>query len=298
MLRRALAAAADRFLRGQFLEAPGLPPFDFSSPPGEPALAAADSVSWRVFGNPVALVPGGIAAVLLELAEPRVASGVWNHTTFRADPLGRMRRTGLAAMITVYGARSSAERMIAGVRRMHERVRGFTPKGLPYRADDPELLLWVHATALYGFLTAYRVLVAPLAGVECDQFVAEGREAARLYGVENPPASMADIRAIFNTFKPRLEPSAILGEFLAVIRRLPLLPPPLRPFNDLLLRASVALLPPDLRQAAGLSRYGSAPLALFLLRRAARLVESLPLPSSPRAQARQRLCPRPERVAP
>ena len=67
----------------------------------------------------------------------------------------RLRRTGLAAMITVYGARSEAERMIAGVRRMHDRVAGTTPDGVAYAANEQELLDWVQATASYGFVEAY-----------------------------------------------------------------------------------------------------------------------------------------------
>src|SRR6185295_17681676 len=120
-------------------------PFDFTTPVGEPALAPSDGVAWQVMKNPVALFVGGVTAVILELAEPRVRSGVWDHTTFRTDPLSRMERTGLAAMVTVYGARSTADRMIAGVRRLHERVSGVTPAGVSYRASDPELLDWVHA---------------------------------------------------------------------------------------------------------------------------------------------------------
>ena len=73
----------------------------------------------------------GIAAVILELAEPAVRTGVWKHSTFRQDPLGRLQRTGLAAMVTVYGARSIAERMIQGVVRMHAGVTGETPAGEP-----------------------------------------------------------------------------------------------------------------------------------------------------------------------
>ena len=75
-----------------------LPPVDFSAPRGEPALAAPDSVSWQVFKNPVALFIGGVAAVLLELAEPRVRHGVWDHSSFRERPMQRLQRTGLAAM--------------------------------------------------------------------------------------------------------------------------------------------------------------------------------------------------------
>ena len=113
-------------------------------------MTAPDSVSWRIFKNPVSLFVGGVAAVILELAEPRVRSGVWEYTGFRTDPALRIRRTGLAAMITVYGPRSAAEAMIAMVRRLHERVRGTTPAGVSYHANDPELLNWVQATAALG----------------------------------------------------------------------------------------------------------------------------------------------------
>jgi len=127
------------------------PKFDFLTPRGEPALCAPDSVSWRVFKNPIALATGGVAAVLLEFAEPRVRDGVWQHSTFPTDPLARMRRTGMAAMATIYGAESRARELIAQVGRMHARVSGTTSEGTPYRALDKDLLDWVQATATYGF---------------------------------------------------------------------------------------------------------------------------------------------------
>ena len=86
------------------------PSFDFLTPPGEAALCAPDSISWRVFKNPVALAVGGVAAVLLEFADPRVRDGVWQNSSFPTDPLLRMQRTGRAAMATVYGARSRRAR--------------------------------------------------------------------------------------------------------------------------------------------------------------------------------------------
>src|SRR5207302_2538598 len=82
--------------------------------------------------------------------------------TFRLDPIRRLRRTGLAAMVTIYGARSTAEPMIARIRRMHEMVAGTTASGEAYRANDSELLNWVHGTAAYGFLQAYHMYVQPL----------------------------------------------------------------------------------------------------------------------------------------
>jgi uncharacterized protein (DUF2236 family) len=97
---------------------------DFLRPAGEAALVSPDSASWRVFKNPLSFFIGGVAAVILELAEPRVRTGVWEHTTFRTDPIRRLRRTGLAAIVTIYGARAKAEAMIARIRRMHDRVAG------------------------------------------------------------------------------------------------------------------------------------------------------------------------------
>src|SRR4051812_1287156 len=115
----------------------------FALPAGEPALAPADSVSWRIFKNPIALFVGGVAAVILELAEPAVRTGGWEPSGFRDDPHRRLERTAMAAMVTVYGARSVAEAMIAEVVRRHECVTGTTPAGEPYRANDPHLLTWV-----------------------------------------------------------------------------------------------------------------------------------------------------------
>src|SRR4051812_7704940 len=167
----------------------GFPSADFTTPAGEPALVPPDSVSWRIFKNPVALVVGGVAAVILELAEPSVRTGVWEHSGFRRDPVRRLERTGMAAMVTVYGARSVAEAMIAGVVRMHDRVTGTTPAGEPYRANDVRLLTWVQATAAFGFIEAYHRYVRPLAPAEIDHAYDEGAPAARLFGVPAPPRS-------------------------------------------------------------------------------------------------------------
>ena len=144
-----------------YFDAPGLN-VDFTAPVGAPALFAPDSVTWRVMKNPVALTIGGIAAVILELAEPRVRTGVWEHTSFRRDPVTRMKRTGMAAMVTIYAPAEKARAMIAGIVRAHGRIEGVTPAGAPYRANDEELLTWVQATAGYGFVEAYNRFVRPL----------------------------------------------------------------------------------------------------------------------------------------
>ena len=273
-----------------YMQPEGVPAFDFTTPTGEPALAHADSVSWRVFSNPVALFIGGVTAVLLELAEPRVRSGVWDHTSFRTDPLPRMKRTGMAAMVTVYGARSRAEAMIAGIGRMHGRVSGVTPDGQPYRADDPELLDWVQATASFGFMEAYHRYVRTLTVDERDRFYAEAAPAARLYGATGAPTSVAAQEACFEAMQPRLERSGIVTEFLDIMRRTAILPGPLRAAQGLFIRAAVELLPAWTREILGLdARQGLKPWEGRLVRAAGAMAERMPLPGGPREQARKRL---------
>jgi uncharacterized protein (DUF2236 family) len=263
---------------------------DFTQPLGEQALVPAGSLSWRVFKNPVALFIGGTAAVILELAEPRVRSGVWDHTSFRTDPVSRMQRTGLAAMVTVYGARSVAEKMILGVRRMHERVRGTTPKGEPYHANDPELLNWVQATAAFGFLEAYARFVRPLSRVERDEFYREGIAAAHLYGAVGAPTSFDELEFQFEAMRPRLERSEIVFEFLSIMRRTSILPRPLRSLQWMLVRAAVEITPSWVREILGLdSHYGLRPWEARLVRASGGLFDRIVVPSTPPAQACRRL---------
>ncbi|MEK6231156.1 MAG: oxygenase MpaB family protein [Luteolibacter sp.] len=277
-------------LRKQLLEGEDMPRIDFLHPSGESALAGPDSVSWRIFRNPLALYIGGVTAVLLELAEPRVRSGVWEYTQFRTDPLRRMRRTGLAAMATVYAARSVSEGMIEGVGRMHGRISGTTPDGQAYRADDPELLRWVHATALFGFMEAYHHYVTPLSQEERDAFIAEGVSAARLYGATDPPTSESEMRKLFEQMEPGLEKSEIIDEFLQIMGGLSLFPRPLRPVNRWLLAAAVGLLPESITERLGLEQRARLPGPIrAILRWTGAAVNRLHLKSAPATQACLRL---------
>lgn len=282
--RRLDAAARD------MLQVPGRPIIDFSQPAGEEALVPPDSVSWRVFRNPVALFIGGVTAVILELAEPGVRTGVWEHSSFRTDPVPRLQRTGLAAMVTVYGPRSVAEAMIAGVVRMHGKVAGHTPDGAAYHANDVGLLSWVQATAGFGFVEAYHHYAHPLTSGELDRLYAKGAPAARLYGALEAPASETELHALFEAMRGRLEPSPIVFEFLEILRRAPALPAGARPMQGMLLRAAVEILPGWVRERLGLTaRYGLRPWEAPLVRAAARFSDRLMLPSSPPVQSCLRL---------
>lgn len=191
---------------------------NYLEPKGDLGFYGPDSMAWRVHANPIALAVGGIAAVILELAEPRVRTGVWEHSIFRTDPLSRMQRTGEATMITTYGPTKAAEARVAMVTRMHQRVSGVTPEGQAYTALDPELMTWVHLTAGYGFLNAYVRHVEPgLSRADQDRYYAEGARLGEAFGAVDPPASVAEVEACIETMRPNLRPHPIIGEFLQIV---------------------------------------------------------------------------------
>ncbi len=267
---------------------PGLA-LNFADPPGAEALAAANSVSWRVFASPVSLFIGGVTAVVLELAQPQVRAGVWNHSSFRADPLTRLRRTGAAAMITVYAPRDVAATMIERVVALHGRVSGHLPDGRAYAASDPRLLDWVQATATYGFAQAFHSYVAPLDAAGRSAIFAEGQPPAQLFGATGMPRCWAEWEALLAGMLPELEPSEALAEFLAIMRRSAILPLPLRPLQALLVKAALAIVPP---QVSTKLRLGDTTLWMheqLAVTALARMANRLPLPSSPPAQSRRRM---------
>jgi uncharacterized protein (DUF2236 family) len=284
-LRRRVEEAARTFLEPD----DGLAA-EFGKPVGEPSLLPPASISWQIFKNPVALFIGGVTAVILELAEPRVRTGVWEHSRFRTNPVRRLRRTGLAAMITVYGARSVAEAMIARVNRMHDRVTGTTPCGAAYRAKDPDLLNWVHVTAAFGFLTAYHTYVRPLSQADRDRYYAESSSSSPLYGVTRAASSEAEVHAFFMAMRNSLQSSEIIFEFLDIMRDAPVLPPLLRPAQRSLVRAAIGLTPPWAREIIGLgSEHGVRSWEAALIRQAGAAASHIVLESSPAVQACRRL---------
>lgn len=263
---------------------------DFAAPHGEPALLAPDSVQWRVYKNPIALGIGGIAAVLLEFAEPRIRSGVWDHSTYKIDPIGRSRRTGLVAMLACYGPASMAKAVIGSVNCLHGKVKGETPDGEKYRALDPVLLDWVAATASYGFLMAYDCFVHPLSEADKNRFMRDGDAIGREFGARHSPPTIDAFMAMMADLEPRFEPHPILFEFLDIIQSGRAAPNVPRFLHRAIARASVSLLPEHIRQRLDLgAHFDLTRFDRMMLRLAGRLADRQIDRKSPWCQSSVRL---------
>ncbi len=268
-----------------------LPQVDFLRPSGAPALYAPDSLAWQVFKNPVSLFVGGITAVLLELAEERVRTGVWEHSIFRTDPLTRMQRTGLMTHVSVYAPVAVAEKLIRGVVAMHARVQGTTPKGTPYRANDPELLNWVQCTVSFGFMEAYAAFCRPLSDAQRDYFYRESMVSARLFLAHGAPQSIAEKREQFERMRPHLEAHPIVLQFLDIVQRTSALPRFLRPLQSTMARAGISLLPDWLTERLDLQgeQWRLKSWEQRMLKNLGAMFERLPIPNTAPTLASRRM---------
>jgi uncharacterized protein (DUF2236 family) len=199
-------------------------------------------------------------------------------------------------MIT-FGTRAEAERAGAAVQAVHGRVKGSTatrlgrfPAGTPYSADDPDLMLWVHATLVEASLSAYQRFEHPLTRREQESYYREMAVVARLFGVPADiiPPTLGDFRTYFSAqiASNTITVTGIAREIAEVILRAPL-PAPLRMFAPAHRLATAAQLPPRLREEFGL-RW--TPLHALALPPAAR---SLKLTATPLLLAAARLRPLP-----
>lgn len=216
-------------------------------------LFGPDSVAWRVHGDVVSMMAGGVSGLLLQMLHPQVLAGVWDHSNFRQDMTGRLRRTARFIALTTYGGPDDAEAAIARVRAIHGRVRGVLPDGTAYAADRPDLLAWVHVTETVSFLAAYRRLVAPrLSGADQDRYFAEMAEVGARLGADPMPRSSAEARALMAAMRPALKVDDRTREVARLILDPPPMKPSLRAFQRLTLDAGVDLLPDWARRMHGL----------------------------------------------
>lgn len=242
---RALAAPATARIRAWVLDVfpRGRSGIDYDAPAGDPGLFGPDSVTWRIHADFPGMLSGGLCALMLQTLHPRALAGVWDHSNFREDLVGRLRRTTDFVAGSTYAGRAEAERLIARVRSIHARVQGTTADGVPYRADDPALLTWVHATESYGFLQGYRRYCRPVPQALADAYYAETARVAEALGARDVPASETEVAAYFASVHDTLRCDARSREVLAVLAKMRLPVPMAGVSRDLFLGAGGALLP-------------------------------------------------------
>ncbi|MDQ6720931.1 MAG: DUF2236 domain-containing protein [Candidatus Dormibacteraeota bacterium] len=216
----------------------------------KPGLYSDDSITRRVNRENVLFLGGG-RALLMQLAHPKVAAGVDEHSDFRSHPLRRLRRTLLMTMAIVFGSRETALAAARAVNQVHARVRGHD-----YRALDPDLLLWVHATLMDTALVTYETFVQSLLARDREDFYQEFKLLGELLGIPRDrfPDTLRDfdayLDAMIESGAVRVDQRALNLARLVLRPRLRLLPgPAMIPFEVV----TAGLLPPALRSQYGLT---------------------------------------------
>ncbi|HEX3519813.1 MAG TPA: oxygenase MpaB family protein [Solirubrobacteraceae bacterium] len=221
-----------------------------------------------------AVALSGPRALLMQAAHPLAVFGLLAHTSALDEPYKRLARTAETMNVVAFGSRANADRATRRVRAMHRRVSGALsepigpyPAGTPYRADDPELLLWILFTLVDSALVVYRKYVGPLSRAEEAAYWEDYTLVGKLFGLRkrDMPATLEALDA----YRRRM----LDGEELVVTdwarrraRQIVLSPPvPLlaRPLLETANFVTVALLPDRIRE-----QYGFSPLPTPLMRKA------------------------------
>lgn len=250
---------------------------------GPAGVYGADSVAWKIHRE-TAVLAGGQAALLLQVAHPLVAAGVADHSGFPREAWRRLWRTLSSGLSVVFGTEEEARAAAERVNALHGRVRGTLrekvgrfPAGTAYDAMDPALLLWVHATLVWTSLRAYESLVGTLTPDERARYYEESKEAARAFELDDVPPTLdafdAYVEATVATELAAGSDARRLAR--AILRPPPRLVPGLVWWPTEILTAG--LLPGRVRDSFGL-RFGTARRAAF---RAAALVSRASVPRLP-----------------
>jgi uncharacterized protein (DUF2236 family) len=221
-----------------------------------------------------ALALAGPRALLMQAAHPLAVSGLLAHTDALDKPYERLARTAEVMSTVTFGSRADADRATRRVRAMHRLVRGRLPRaagrfdaGTPYRADDPELLMWILYTLVDSAIVVYRLYVGALDERGQERFWADYRTVGRLFGLKDRdmPDTLGDLR---DYGRAMLEDGTLVVTPWARTRaREIVLEPPvpiyMRPLVEAINFVTVALLPASIRD-----QYGFFPLPPAVVRRA------------------------------
>lgn len=229
-------------------------------PPSDEALFKRNSPIRMVHADIVGMMVGGIRALLLQMLHPAALQGVLDHSNFREDMHGRLRRTARFIAVTTFGHRDEAQSAIERVNRIHARVTGTLPDGTPYSATTPRTLAWVHVTEASSFLAAYKRHVRPdMPGHEQDEYFRQFALIARALGADPVPTNRNEAEELFRDMRSDLRTSPEAREVarLVLTQRASGTPPGLQ---AMLAAEAVEMLPPFARTMLGLTRPGIAAL--------------------------------------
>jgi uncharacterized protein (DUF2236 family) len=173
--------------------------------PKDDGLFGPRSLVWRV--NRDRCFPlAGMRSLMIQALHPLAMAGVAEHSTWRRDPFGRLAATSSYLLTTTYGDTDSALAAAAWVRKIHVHVRGVDPEtGLPYSAEDPALLLWVHAGMVDSVVDVVQRYGRTLDAADADRYVAEMVRFAEIVGVppEMVPNTVASLRSYLESVELR-----------------------------------------------------------------------------------------------
>jgi len=218
---------------------------DLTRPPGDDGLFGPRSAAWAVHGDFPAMMVGGVASLLMQMLHPQALAGIWDHSDWRRDTAGRLKRTAQFIAVTTYGATATAETLIARIRRIHDRVAGQTADGTPYSANDPALLEWVHVCEAWCFLAAYRRYRDPdFPAARQEGYHREMAGLALRMGAGAVPGTRAGVEAYFRAMRPSLVADARVAEVRAALVGQESRAPGMMAAQTALMQAGIELLPP------------------------------------------------------
>ncbi|PIJ48701.1 histidine kinase [Erwinia sp. OLTSP20] len=228
--------------------------FDLSQPAGDPGLYGPDSVIWQVHGDFPSMLCGGISALLMQMLHPSALAGVWDHSRFREDMLGRLRRTSQFIAVTTFGNSNDASTLIERVKRIHLQVSGHDAQGQPYAASDPALLTWVHVAETSRFLAAHLRYKNPQLSVKHqDEYYREAARVARALGAGGVPESVAAVDHYLAQMRPALRCDERTRAVFNILMNAPSPSWQARPAMKIMLQAGIGLLPLWAQQQLGVS---------------------------------------------
>src|SRR3954449_6368068 len=215
----------------------------------------------------------GPRTLLLQAPHPVAFAGFFAHTGALDEPYERLQRTARVLGLIGFGDKEEAQRATRRVRAIHRRIGGRLdepagrfPAGTTYRADDPELLLWILACMADSALVVYQRYVGSLARDERDAFWQDYKVIGREFGLtdEDMPEEIEDFDAYMTEMVEGddlfVTPQARELALNIVMR--PPVPLRARPMLEVANFVTVGLLPPKVRRMYGFSWDPARALAL------------------------------------